>query len=387
MSVNDVLSHDDLPQLLATLTELTHPHDSLHRIELCYTTLARLTPEASPLLWAKVQWLLGDSLMKDCYGARACRVEQAIAAYEAARQIAWSMSQLLMWAEITCGLAHAYASRLFGDEVGNILEGVRLYREALKIWAYETFPEQNAETGRKLGHLLFAIGDWQGAFEAYEAALGLSYWLYFLSPKATLIDLEMIGLVALHGAFCLVQLGRGEEAVALLEESRGVVYQAWKRRRVENHEATPFCLTFAPDYSYQEVVAMAKARRKPIVYVLETTHGTVALMVEPVSLGSTLEGGMLRIMKLKTYDAFSLEDSMNVGGFCVEGDEEAPKDMPLSHLVLAAIADEIEELGYDSAVLIPANKITAVPMQVETLEHFHFSIVPCLQARNFVICL
>ena len=89
--------------LLAILNELEQPRREMgavgRRVELCQQALTLVNREEDAKLWAALQVILGNNLVKNPQGNRADNIEQAIEAYEQSLQVRTREAMPIDWAE------------------------------------------------------------------------------------------------------------------------------------------------------------------------------------------------------------------------------------------------------------------------------------------------
>lgn len=115
------------------------------------------TLEAFPSEWANIQNYLGTAYLHTAYchqiqGNRAKDLEQAIAAFEAARQVYTLEAFPKDWVMIQSNLATAYSIRINGDQAKNIEQAIGAHIAVLQVYTREAFPEQWANAQNNLGN-------------------------------------------------------------------------------------------------------------------------------------------------------------------------------------------------------------------------------------------
>ncbi len=113
--------------------------------------LSQLKWEDEPAFWAAVQNKLGIAYAARRRGNRAENLEKAIAAYEAAIEVAEKRGLLLDRAMAQNNLGAAYRKRARGDQAENLDRAIAAYESALEVLNREQFPSHWAGTQSSLG--------------------------------------------------------------------------------------------------------------------------------------------------------------------------------------------------------------------------------------------
>jgi CHAT domain-containing protein/tetratricopeptide (TPR) repeat protein len=181
-------------------------HHALGRLEL---GVARQSPEE--ILAAHQAGELDDSADKI----------QALAAarghLETARDLTVDSPDRLRYGQILEQLSDALAQ--LGDDDG----AIDVAREALTIVRPTTAPEACLNVARRLGELLGARGQWEGAARAYRDAVEAADLLFHARLDTTSREAEVRRTGNLHrwAAFALARAGDAAEAALVLDGSRG----------------------------------------------------------------------------------------------------------------------------------------------------------------------
>jgi tetratricopeptide (TPR) repeat protein len=136
-----------------------------------------LTHKAHPENWATVQLNLGNAYVLRIQGDRAASLEQSIAAYELALQVFTRDAFPENWAKVQLNLGSAYQNRIRGDRASSLEQSIAAYELALQVFTRDAFPEDWAKVQLNLGNAYQnrIRGDRASSLEqsiaAYELAL------------------------------------------------------------------------------------------------------------------------------------------------------------------------------------------------------------------------
>ncbi|MGG6269100.1 CHAT domain-containing protein [Leptolyngbya sp. AN03gr2] len=180
------------------------------------------TRNASPEDWAVTQHNLAFTYSKRICGERADNLEQAIIAYEQALQVRTRNASPEDWAMTQNNLALAYADRICGERADNLEQAITAYEQTLQIFTRNAFPNACRRTSRNLGDLHFQQQNWNAAKTAYSNALKAAEILYqsciLLESKAA--ELAETADLPRRTAYVLAQTGNLTQAVETLEQGR-----------------------------------------------------------------------------------------------------------------------------------------------------------------------
>lgn len=140
-------------------------HNQEKAIEAFEETLQVRTREAFPEMWAQTHTNLGNAYISRICGDPAVNLEQAVNAYKSALQVFTREEFPEKWAMAQTNLGNAYRNR------GQIAEAIKCCQSALAIYKPSAFPLECLGTGRNLGELTFATGQWEESIQGYEVAI------------------------------------------------------------------------------------------------------------------------------------------------------------------------------------------------------------------------
>jgi len=191
-------------------------------ITACQQALQIYTCDAFPQDWATTQNNLAFAYSNRIRGDRADNIEQEITALQLALQVYTRDAFPQYWAMVQYNLANAYSDRIRGDRADNLEQAITAYQLALQVRTLNAFPRDCRTTARNLGNLYFVQQSWSNAAEAYNTALIASEDLYqaclFLDGKAA--ELTKTADLPRRTAYTLAHIGNLQKAVEVLEQSR-----------------------------------------------------------------------------------------------------------------------------------------------------------------------
>ena len=296
------------------------------------------TREAFPEQWATTHNNLGAAYGNRIRGERAENLEQAVRHYQQALEMYTREAFPQDWAMTHNNLGLAYGERIRGERAENLEQAIRHYQQALEVYKSETDPTNCRRTANSLSALRFEQARWKEAAAAGQRAIAADQRLYqaAMSSEGKRYELGVARDLYGRSAYALAQLGRCEEAAAVLESGRtrqlretlennrrdlerlpelghrdrydrymvaGQKFQALLELEVmqgERHfaelevaqrelQAAVEKIQAVPGYEYflrslpaQEIEALSQ--NAPLVYVLATTQGGLALIVQPDSV-------------------------------------------------------------------------------------------------------
>ncbi len=324
--------------------------ENLEQAIAVYQLALKVRTPAFPEQWATTQNNLALAYNNRIWGDRAENLEQAIAGYQLALQVYTPDDFRERWAGTQNNLALAYSNRIRGDRAENLEDEIAAYQLALKVYTSDAFPQECRRTARNLGNLHFEQQTWSNAAEAYDTALSAYEVLYqaciFLDGKAA--ELAETADLPRRSAYTFARIGNLQKAVEVLEQGRArglseslnrdradldqlqqlapVLYEQYQSlttqlRSLENqqrasmtssdlHNLTPedtretaIALRQQLNTLIQEVrqvpsyeafltlptfedVRRAVTRDRPLVYLVSTSAGSLALVVTPDDIES-----------------------------------------------------------------------------------------------------
>ncbi|MEU3619776.1 CHAT domain-containing protein [Streptomyces sp. NPDC006872] len=351
--------------------------DAIERaVEDFQAALTVLTCEQYPVPWAGTLFNLASALLERPSGDASKNIEQAIDNLNRSLTVRTRERDAVEWAHTQHNLGQAYYRKLSGERTDNLNLAARCLRAALEVLTLADRPADHRSTVGTLGMIEAHRGNWQTAHEAFASACTAGDLLLSRVSTGTygFDDVVRRGHEAGElDAFALAQLGRLDEAVESLENSRArslaealavrsadperIEDQDRRRRFVEAHLALTTAQSAVDDLGWRqwdpaagdgtdaggETVALARAealgdaRRRfqavvaeirlakdpadfldpvlsadriaagathPIVYLLATEWGGLALAVRPSS--SPAGAGRILALPLPEFtDAFA----------------------------------------------------------------------------------
>ena len=189
----------------------------------CYTEALRFhTAKTDPLEYAMTQHNLGTAYRALPTGDRAGNLARAIDCYTEALRFRTAEAAPLEYAATQANLGAAYRALPTGDRAGNLARAIDCYTQALRFHTAEAAPAGCRLTARRLGDAHFAQHQWAEAHTAYSLAIRAGEFLYQAtgSEAGRQAELEEAGDAVAADAYCLARLGRLAEAVQRLEAGR-----------------------------------------------------------------------------------------------------------------------------------------------------------------------
>ena len=396
----------------------------------------------TPTDWATTTLNLGNVYRERLQGDRTDNVEHAIMLYHQVLEVFTRPALPEDWALTMTNLALAYSVRGGGKHEDNFADALTAYRAALEVRTLDTMPNEHRQTQRNLGSLLFAERYWSEAAAAYEAALATTDILYLRSatPQAREVELRENYDIAVRVAYCYVQSDRymaavvtleqgaaramremlarqtmqlstatsdertafaaARERVALLEaEARAsrsadsstflAVSQALRRALRELSASAERFLDRHPDFrrtdvSYAAISDIAHAAGCPLVFLITTIYGSIALIVPPS--GDNAHPTVIRLPDFTaTHRAELLHDRDSTWGYlhCAAGADEATlrrvldDAWPTLHAaIMQPISEWLRDHGLRYATLIAFGNLSLLPLPAIAEADIYFSLAP-----------
>jgi CHAT domain-containing protein/tetratricopeptide (TPR) repeat protein len=216
----------------------------------CYTQALRFrTAEAAPADYAATQNNLGNAYRVLPSGDRAANLKRAIGCFTEALRFRTAEAAPADYAATQHNLGNAYRDLPTGDRAANLAQAIGCYTQALRFFTAEMAPAQCRRTARSLGEVHFEQGRWAEAHTAYSLAIRAGEFLYQAtgSEVGQQAELRAAGDAVAADAYCLARLGRLGEAVQRLEAGRArALGEALARDRAALQEASDEdCAAFA----------------------------------------------------------------------------------------------------------------------------------------------
>jgi len=391
-----------------------------------------ITCDTFPENWAMTQNNLAIAYSNRIEGQQADNIEKAITAYKKALQVYTYKTFPERWATTQNNLANIYFERVVGNRADNIKQAITAYEKALQVFDSEAFPNDCRRTARNLGNIHFERKVWAKAAKAYATALIAAEILYqaciFLDGKAA--ELADTAELPRCIAYALTRVGHYQTAVEVLEQGRArglsetlyrdranldslqqknlYLYHKYKdltnqlrdleaqqrdlMTSEDRHSLTPKVLrdtaiglrqqltttidqirqepgyeTFLALPTYEDV-RQASTSKRPLVYLLPTPAGSLALIVTPDTtdhlwLDNFTDTHLTNLRR--TW--FSAYDN-------VQSDRQAWYDtiekttQKLWEPIMGPLVRKLQELGCDRITLIPTGLLSLLPLHAAWTE-------------------
>jgi len=196
---------------------------NLERAIDCYTQALRFrTAKAAPADYAATQNNLGIAYRRLPTGDQAVNLERAIDCFTQALRFRTAKAAPGDYAMTQQNLGNAYADLPTGDRAANLERAIDCYTQALRFYTVEAVPAECRRTAISLGDVYFGQDRWALAHAAYSTAILAGEFLYQAtgSDAGRQAELGEAGAAVAADAYCLARLGRLAEAVQRLEAGR-----------------------------------------------------------------------------------------------------------------------------------------------------------------------
>jgi tetratricopeptide (TPR) repeat protein len=399
-------------------------------IESYQAALQVTTRENMPVEWAETKNNLASAYNKRIRGTRADNLEKAIESYQAALQVTTRENMPVEWAKTMNNLASAYSERIRGTRADNLEKAIEGYQAALQVRTRELMPHDHRLIQRNLGHLYFKENNWQAAHTAYKAALQTTETLYTLdegSVEGLQAELAENQDLAARASYCLAKLGRFDDAVVTLEQgrtrafsetynatllkkapeteqqaytkaseqvrilekeiytagqenkrSRDEVLDDLKLARIRLADIVKTIRQTVPDFmpkgfNFQSICELANSLIQPLVYLLTTPKGSLALIVPPKGKEQAVWLDDFTTEKLNGLFPFYLYGTV-LADIQVLKSLLTEEILPLlSEQLITPLVKHLKQLGYSQAVLIPMDTLNLLPLHAGTELTFSFA--------------
>jgi CHAT domain-containing protein/tetratricopeptide (TPR) repeat protein len=185
-----------------------------------------LDPETAPQEAATVIANLANAYcLRASSGREADNLDRALRAYHDALQLLERDAAPTTWGQISLNLGTAYANRTQATQShSDFRNAVMAYEAALNVFSRHELINEQLKTSVLLAELHISREDWEAAFSALQHAIEASEMLRlsedYEPQNAGGPDGGRAGSLA---AYCLVQLGRVEEALTVYEASKNAI--------------------------------------------------------------------------------------------------------------------------------------------------------------------
>ena len=422
----------------------------------CYTEALRFrTAEAAPLDYAMSQNNLGNAYADLLAGDRAANLARAIDCYTEALRFRTAEAAPSEYAATQNNLGNVYAYLPAGDRAANLARAIDCYTEALRFRTAEAAPADCRRMAGNLGDVQLGQDSWAEAHTAYSAAIRASELLYQAtgSEVGRQAELGAGGDVVAADAYCLARLGRLAEAVQRLESGRArALGEALVRDRaalqdVGGTDRTAFVAArdrikaleaegrrgqdaeapvmegrsfaersaelvraredlagviqrirvYLPGFmgeglDYPEVAAAASSAR-PLVYLLTTSRGGLALLVPTGSRAPAPEHAVwldgITTTQLDELLVHRNQSGEVRGGYLVgqatgDLDELAAAVSEnieiLRRELLGPLAQRLRDLGVAAATVVPVGRLSLLPLPAAAPDGCTIALAPSARA-------
>ncbi len=390
------------------------------------------TRAAFPEDWAATQNNLASAYSKSIRGERADNLELAIAAYEQALPVYTRDAFPEDWAMTQNNLANAYSDRIRGERADNLELAIAAYEQALQVRTCATFPKDCRQTAKNLGNLHWQEKSWAAARDAYQIAINAAEPLYkaSISYAGKGDELKATADLPHRLAYAYAQLGNLQAAVLTLEQGRArglsesldrdranltqlktlaptlhteyqdITQQLGKLESGDRDRMVSTDRDRVPDYliqtttklrqkldqtiaqirqvpSYEdflmpaqwEDIAIALSRDNPLVYLVTTPNGGMVTIVtvkaiEVLWLKDLTETKLIEEIDQTWFAAYGKSQSDRQGWY----DAIHTTTRELWDILMGPLVQQIKELGFDRATLIPTGYLSHLPLHAAWTE-------------------
>jgi CHAT domain-containing protein/tetratricopeptide (TPR) repeat protein len=191
-------------------------------IALSLQALEIRTRESSPLRWAQTLCTLGNAWAERPHGDPAANLRNARKAYESALEVMTPENTPFDAAVILRNLGKIRGLLHLSHNEGTADEAIAACQAALQIHRVDTAPLEHREAADILGMIHFGLSRWSEAAAAFSSALEASEILYQAGPTPDSRDVELREgrNRGARTAYALARSGRLAESVEILERSR-----------------------------------------------------------------------------------------------------------------------------------------------------------------------
>ncbi len=449
LGLGDVFSQPALPDRADKLEKA---------IDAYRQALIILSRENTPIAWATLQNNLGNAYADRIAGDRQENQQEAKHCYKSALQIRTKEKMPARWAETMNNLGTVHSEAVAGDRKKQLARAMYYMEEALTIHTPEQFPADARRAAWNLAQMHFVQRQWPQAATACATAVQAAENLYQAGGTTTARQTELImirNVAAVHAyslarnnqlAEAVVALERGRaralrEALSHLEasleqvrpkdrqefaaiqkqivqleaEARAVdgttertfveIASALRQARQTLMDLTERICRYKPDFvagglEFGAISSVATAVKQPIVYLLVTYHGSLALIVPPASgkLTASQKDTVLPVW----LDNFKEADLQHIlydrddkrqylHGITFSQSESNLIDvlneawLVLQTRLLAPLEKQLEAGDFPSAVLVPVGLLGLLPLPALCLNNITLAQAPSARALQSAI--
>ncbi len=180
------------------------------------------THDAFPAEWALAQSNLGKAYRERIAGDRTANFAAALDCYHHALEVYTREDMPRDWARLQTALGATYREYPTGDRAANLERAAAYYTASLAVYTRDADPTSYRLVKLNLAEIAAERGDWAAAHRVYQEASEAEQFLLALAGGARGRDaiLQEGRDAGVRDSFVLAQLGRLEEAVVAVEQSR-----------------------------------------------------------------------------------------------------------------------------------------------------------------------
>ena len=127
-----------------------------------------------------------------------------------------------LWGAVQNELANSLAQNPLGERAENIEQAILHYQQALEVYTRQAYPDKCRGTSRRLGNVGFENQKWSLAIDAYTSSLAAQDVLMrsttVRASKTT--EIKEVQNIPVRAAYAYVQLGELQSAMEVLENGR-----------------------------------------------------------------------------------------------------------------------------------------------------------------------
>jgi len=416
----------------STLPDDDQTADPVQAIRCFRKALTVYRRDVAPYDHAIVQMNLGNAYRILPEGDRYANQRRAIACYRRALRELTLDADPYQYASIQNNLGNAWASLGNDSCPGSVARSADCYRRSLAVFTPAVYPSEHRMTASSLGQLHFARGEWQEAHDAFQSALEAEEQLRksAATEMSRQSEASETGDVAVLDAYCLIRLGHSPDAVTRLEGARArALSEALSRDRAAlAHARTEDCQAFAdtarrvreleaavrsrrvasdesswaaafaqiadelrqrraeldavtsrirqylPDFMPEESGFQSVARTTepdcPLVYLIATQHGALAIIVS-TSLGHCCAVSNVRLDRFSGQIPFDPTSHSGAGTWASWEASLKPRleqALPsLGPTLMEPLAEHLLAMGYKRCMVVPCGRLGLLPLHAAQL--------------------
>jgi len=186
------------------------------------SALAVQARDVAPLAWAQTCNHLGAAFLLRIAGERDDNLASAERWFEQALEVRTRATAPVQWAQTQMNLANLHAARAMAGDETRDAQAKAAYGRALSVLTLEALPRDHRRAQHNLGDLHFAAERWDAAYAAYAAALEAGELLQCggAARQARYAELREVRDLWPPTAYCLARTQRLTEALAVLERGK-----------------------------------------------------------------------------------------------------------------------------------------------------------------------